>query len=93
MGNCCFSGNKFLAQQAHVLNPAVVVNPTTIDTDEHHNEEKSHEGSTFTIGWTGSHSTVQFLDEVYPVLLELEKKYDFEFHVIADFPRSFNCAP
>lgn len=83
------AGNKFLAQQALRFNSAVVVNPTTIDTDEHHNEEKSHEDSTFTIGWTGSHSTVQFLDEVYPILLELEKKYTFEFHVIADFPPKF----
>jgi glycosyltransferase involved in cell wall biosynthesis len=83
------AGNKFLAQQALRFNKSVIVNPTTIDTDEHHNEEKQHEDSTFTIGWTGSHSTVQFLDEVFPVLQELEKKFNFEFHVIADFPPKF----
>lgn len=83
------AGNKFLAAHAKHFNQHVVINPTTIDTDEHHNEIKYHGDHKFTIGWTGSHSTVQFLDEIFPVLEDLEKKFDFEFHVIADFPPKF----
>ncbi|MEO8086113.1 MAG: glycosyltransferase family 4 protein [Bacteroidota bacterium] len=78
------AGNRFLAEYASRFNRNILINPTTIDTDEHHNEIKKHGDHKFTIGWTGSHSTVQFLDEIVPVLQELEKKFDFEFHVIAD---------
>ncbi len=83
------AGNKFLADYAQQFNSNVIINPTTIDTDKHHNEVKQHNDHKFTVGWTGSHSTVQFLDEVYPVLQELEKKFDFEFHVIADVAPKF----
>ena len=47
---------------------------------------KDQNSSTFVIGWTGSHSTLKYLDEIFPVLEELEKNFSFEFHVIADFP-------
>lgn len=93
--NCCrwatvvSAGNKFLADHASKYNKNVFVNPTTIDTDEHHNETTVHNNHVFTIGWTGSHSTVQYLDEVYSVLAELEKKFSFELHVIGDVPPRF----
>ena len=77
-------GNKYLAEYASKLNNRVVINPTTIDTDEHHNELTDHANSKFVIGWTGSHSTLKYLNDIYPILEELEKKYEFEFHVIAD---------
>ena len=37
-----------------------------------------------TIGWTGTHSTLQYLQPIIPVLRQLEKKYDFRFVVIAN---------
>ena len=83
------AGNKFLAEYASGFNRHVIVNPTTIDTTTLHNQVKQHEDHKFTIGWTGSHSTVQFLDDIVPVLQELEKKFDFEFHVIADVAPRF----
>ena len=36
------------------------------------------------IGWTGSHSTLQYLDLILPSLQQLEKEIDFEFRVIAN---------
>ncbi|MEP4594778.1 MAG: glycosyltransferase, partial [Cyclobacteriaceae bacterium] len=36
------------------------------------------------IGWTGSHSTLFYLDMLVPILQELEKDHDFEFLVIAN---------
>ena len=83
------AGNKFLAGYASQFNRHVIVNPTTIDTAEHHNQVKQHDEHKFTIGWTGSHSTVQFLDDIVPVLQELENDFDFEFHVIADVAPKF----
>lgn len=36
------------------------------------------------IGWTGTHSTEKYLDELLPVLQELEKDYSFIFRVISN---------
>jgi glycosyltransferase involved in cell wall biosynthesis len=83
-------GNAYLAEYASQFNKNVVINPTTIDTDEHHNTVKEHGNHVFTIGWTGSHSTVTYLDEVYPVLKKLEGEHEFEFHVICDVPPKFS---
>ena len=83
-------GNKYLAEFASRYNPNVVINPTTIDTDHLHKETSSHDGKRFVIGWTGSHSTVQYLDSLYPVLKRLGGKHDFEFHVICDVPPKFS---
>jgi len=36
------------------------------------------------IGWTGSHSTLMYLDPILPVLQELQNEHDFQFVVIAN---------
>jgi glycosyltransferase involved in cell wall biosynthesis len=36
------------------------------------------------IGWTGSHSTLQYLNDLVPVLRELEKEYVFQLHIVCD---------
>ncbi len=77
-------GNNFLGDYARQFNKNVVYNPTTIDTDEYHNTIADHKNDVFIIGWTGSHSTLPYLEEVMPVLQELEKEMTFEFHVICD---------
>ncbi len=82
-------GNKYLAEYAGKFNSRVVINPTTIETDDHHNVIKQHNNSVFVIGWTGSHSTLKYLNELYPILEKLESKFNFEFHVIADVPPKF----
>jgi len=97
--NCCrwastvSAGNKFLADYARGFNENVVVNPTTIDTKKWTLTNKQaivdNNNSQLRIGWTGSHSTVQYLDELFPVLVELEKKISFQFHVICDVPPKF----
>jgi glycosyltransferase involved in cell wall biosynthesis len=84
------AGNRFLAEHARMFNSNVVINPTTIDTEEYHNTITNHDNHKFTIGWTGSHSTVVYLNEIYPVLQKLENSFDFEFHVICDVAPSFN---
>lgn len=77
-------GNDYLADQARKFNKNVVVNPTTIDTDHLHNLVKDKFPHKVTIGWTGSHSTIKYLESVVPVLQKLEKEFDFDFLVIAD---------
>jgi glycosyltransferase involved in cell wall biosynthesis len=77
-------GNEFLCSYARKFNNNVRYNPTTIDTTYH--KPKDH-GKTFgvVVGWTGSHSTLKYLDSVVPVIQHLEKKYpDLVFMVIAN---------
>ena len=82
-------GNHYLGDFAKQYNKNVIYNPTTIDTDEHHNTTTDHSNHKFIIGWTGSHSTLPYLDEIVSVIADLEKRYDFEFHVISDAAPKF----
>ena len=82
-------GNQYLANHASQFNQSVVVNPTTIDTINHHNRTKEYGNEKLVIGWTGTHSTIKYLENLVPLLAELEKDYDFELLVIADQKPSF----
>jgi glycosyltransferase involved in cell wall biosynthesis len=77
-------GNSYLRDYAGQFNPGAVVNPTTIDTVHLHNRLKDQHTSKIIIGWTGTHSTMKYLDQVVPVLQKLEEKYSFEFRVISN---------
>lgn len=82
-------GNDYLADHARQFNENVIVNPTTIDTENHHDRVKNFENGKLTIGWTGSHSTIKYLEMLVPVLKKLESEFDFNFLVIADRAPSF----
>jgi glycosyltransferase involved in cell wall biosynthesis len=77
-------GNAYLAKFTAEYNNNVHIIPTTIDTIGMHNQSIDYNRKKLTIGWTGSHSTMHYLDMIYPVLERLEKKYDFNFLVISD---------
>jgi len=80
-------GNRYLFEYAQQYNKSVVLNPTTIDTEALHNRTKLVTNSgKIIIGWTGTHSTLSYLRELLPILQNLEKKFHFEFCVIADRP-------
>lgn len=78
------AGNAYLADYARQYNANVMVIPTTIDTENHHNIPCDQTKKPIVIGWTGTHSTMQYLDFLEPILIELEQKYSFEFHVISN---------
>ena len=84
--NSC--GNSYLADYARQFNPAAVVNPTTIDTLQLHNQVRDQSApGRLVIGWTGTHSTLKYLDQVVPVLAKLEDEgLEFEFRVISNQP-------
>lgn len=83
-------GNEYLCDYARQFNKNVVYNPTTIDTENYHNKIKNQDTENFVIGWTGSHSTIRYIEEVIPVLSELEEKYTFQFMVISDLKPTYN---
>ncbi len=81
-------GNQYLANYARAFNSEVKINPTTIDTEILHNPKRyptKEETSTVVIGWTGTHSTLHYLEPLLPILELLSKKYALlRIMVIAD---------
>jgi len=81
-------GNEYLAAYAAQYNDRVVVNPTTIDTQNWHNSDmhkSSRSNNHITIGWTGSHSTLKYLKEVESILQQIETEFPtIEIIIIAD---------
>ncbi|MEP3387443.1 MAG: glycosyltransferase family 4 protein [Reichenbachiella sp.] len=77
------AGNLFLVDYAKQYNPAVCLNPTTIDTVDRHLPESKPKKMP-AIGWTGTHSTLKYLELLRSVLEDLSQVCDFEFIVIAD---------
>lgn len=77
-------GNKFLADYAASYNARVHVIPTVVDTENVHNLIQEQQTTKPAIGWTGTFSTLKYLDIVLPVLKVLQEVYDFDFVVIAD---------
>ena len=86
------AGNAYLARFAQPRTAHVVVNPTTIDTDRHHNRLQNQATDQPAIGWTGSHSTLKYLEPLVSVLQQLEQNYTFQFVVIADRPPPLTLA-
>jgi glycosyltransferase involved in cell wall biosynthesis len=79
-------GNEYLCDYARQYSSNVFYNPTTVDTVNLHNRQRILNNEKFVIGWTGSHSTMQYLDEVVPIIKKLEKEFPLEFRVISDTP-------
>lgn len=76
------AGNPFLEDYSRKFNSAVTIIPTTIDTVKYSYHEKVETPDTLTIGWSGSHSTVQHLDTVREHLQQLAKEKAFRLRVI-----------
>ncbi|WP_019947773.1 glycosyltransferase [Hymenobacter aerophilus] len=80
-------GNAYLRDYARQFNPRAVINPTTIDTEHLHNQVRDQAApGRLVIGWTGTHSTLKYIQQVVPVLAKLEQEFDFEFRVISNQP-------
>lgn len=82
-------GNEYLCEFARNYNTNVVYNPTTIDTKNYHNKINEHDQQKTVIGWTGSHSTIRYINEILPVVRKLEAEFDFTFMVISDIKPEF----
>src|SRR5690606_26052851 len=78
------AGNQFLVNFAKQYNEHVVLMPTCVDTETGHKAVKTSFPDKPVVGWTGSHSTLFYLNEIMPVIKSLQEEIDFEFLVIAD---------
>ena len=83
------AGNDYLCNYALQFNENVVLNPTTIDTENLHNPTLfplAKKSKKPVIGWTGTHSTLPYLKILVAVIQKLEKEFDFTFLVISNQP-------
>jgi len=78
------AGNDYLYHYAIQFNQKVIKIPTCVDIEKGYHEIKRHREGILSVGWTGSHSTLKYLDQIIPVINELQKEIDFNFLVIAD---------
>jgi glycosyltransferase involved in cell wall biosynthesis len=74
----------YLAAWAGAHNPRCFVVPTTLDPKYFSSTKTQKAEKRPVIGWSGSHSTSQFLELVRSVLAELQKHHNFEFVVICN---------
>lgn len=77
-------GNDYLADYARQYAQEVRVIPTVVDTQQVHNRLKEQSQRSVVVGWTGSHSTLPYLQPLVPLLQDLEQDLNFETVVIAD---------
>ena len=76
-------GNSYLLNFAKQYNKRVIFNPTCVDANRY-NLTPNHRNRPVVVGWTGSHSTIQFLALLFPLLKEIENEKKFRFLVICD---------
>jgi glycosyltransferase involved in cell wall biosynthesis len=74
-------GNEFLAQFARQHALAVTVIPTTIDTNVYEPRPRP-ENVPPVVGWSGSATTLRYLESLGPALESLCQRQDFEVRVI-----------
>lgn len=84
------AGNEFLCAYAKQYNKSVVLVPTCVDTNTQHNQLKAQLTEEVVVGWTGSHSTMKYLDNVSPMLKSLSEETKAEVVVISNKPPQFS---
>ncbi len=78
------AGNQYLLDFANQYNSNVRIIPTTIDLERVHTIPTNQRVEKPIIGWTGTHTTMGYLDELIPILEELEQTHEFTFRVISN---------
>jgi glycosyltransferase involved in cell wall biosynthesis len=79
-------GNEALAAYARRHASAVTVIPSTIDTDEYRIAERAANVRPV-VGWTGSTTTVRYLEALAPALRDLRGRLDFVLQVVGSEAR------
>src|SRR5262249_55236631 len=76
------AGNQYVASHARKLNSNVTLLPTVVDTSVYRPASPRKTKGPVVVGWIGSHSTVQYLRPLLPVLERLRREVDFRFRVV-----------
>lgn len=77
------AGSEFIAEYCAKHNPHVELLPTAIDTDRFAPRPPDVRAKPV-VGWVGTHSTLGFLERLYPVFQELAKDHTFVLRIVSD---------
>lgn len=81
------AGNAYLAEWARRYNRSTYIVPTTIDTEGGYIRQKTHGPSEVPIiGWSGTTSTLRYLEFLRPALEGLARRRRFRLRAICDGP-------
>jgi glycosyltransferase involved in cell wall biosynthesis len=76
------AGNSYLANYANRFNKNVTIVPSTVDINSYTIENSRPQSDPPVIGWTGSFSTIQYLDNLKAVLQQLATREQFKLRVV-----------
>ena len=79
----CSCGNGYLTNFVRSVGGQAVTIPTTVDTARHEYSSKLS-SELKTVGWTGSHSTIKYLEEILPFIQKARKIVPFKLVVVSD---------
>jgi len=89
--NMVAAGSPNILSYCQSLNANCKLIPTVVDLKKHHNQQiQIIEKLKYVVGWTGSHSTLTYLAEIQPQLLEAYSKNPFKLVVICDRAPQFS---
>lgn len=83
-------GNNYLCNYAKKYNSNVVLIPTCVDVVNQHIGLKDQHTEKIVIGWTGSHSTMIFLNSILNVLQRVTKDFNIEIIIISNRAPQFH---
>jgi glycosyltransferase involved in cell wall biosynthesis len=83
MATQVIAGNRLLADWAKAFSANVHVVPSTIDIDRYPAAHRASGRSPVTLGWTGSHSTLPFLERLHRPLARLSETHRFRLMVVS----------
>jgi L-malate glycosyltransferase len=78
------TGTPYLDEFARKFNPNTTDISVTVNTKTYQPVNKYENNTKITLGWTGSHSTIRYLQILNPVLRQLRKDVDFKLIVMGD---------
>lgn len=77
-------GNTYLCDYAKRFSKNVIYIPTTVDMEKRYFATKTHDDSKVIVGWTGSHSTIKYLDLLKPVFEKFSNNENIQYLFISD---------
>jgi glycosyltransferase involved in cell wall biosynthesis len=81
------AGNRYLASWARRYSPAVHEVPSTIEMEGAYSRQKTHGPAAVpVVGWSGTSSTLRYLEWLRPVLEALARRHRYRLVVIGDGP-------
>lgn len=88
MSSLVIAGNDFLAEYALKYNVNVKVIPTVVNTSDHHNPSLYDQipagKKEVTVGWTGSISTLPFIENLFPLFEKIHRSAPFRLLIISN---------